>query len=310
MLGKTPLARVVVVTAIITGGALCIALAIGFFAGGFRPWGAGRSGQNVDERASLPLAGVSAVAISGTSDTVRVLEGTGSTVEAWLHGSMGTSSRNAIPHIQAERTGSRIDIGVGQKSPMALGFFWRNLTLEVSVPRGFTGQVTVQTSSGDIEVADHDFNSLALSTTSGSVRAGVVGASELSLRSTSGDLAAKALKAARVELSSTSGAIDVAAITGDVTAQSRSGDVALVFAAAPAHVEAGTTSGSVTLKLPTDAGFVLDARSSSGNVSCRFPISLTGTGSAGARHVMQGIVGSGAGSISVHTSSGDIHIER
>ncbi len=308
MFGKTPLARFVIVTAIVTAGALCIAAVIGFVAGGFRPWEIGRSGQAIDERASLPLDGATLVAVSCTSHTVRILEGSGSTVEAWLHGSVGTSSSDAIPHIQAERIGSRAAIGLRQKTPVAFGFFWSNLTLEVSVPRGFAGQVEAQTMSGDIEVADHDFAGLAISTSSGSVRAGVVSATELSMHTASGDLSARGAKAPRIELSSTSGRISFEAITGDVAARSSSGDVMLAFAAPPRRVEAGTTSGSVTLRLPSDAGFVLDARSSSGDIACRFPITLTGA--SGARHVMKGTVGSGAGSIIAHTSSGDIRIER
>ncbi len=98
------------------------------------------------------------------------------------------------------------------------------------------------------------------------------------------------------------------AITGDVTAQSSSGEITLAFAASPSHVEAGTSSGGVMVKLPADAGFVLDAHSSSGDISCTFPISLDG--STGARHVMRGSVGSGAGSIVLHTSSGDIRVEQ
>jgi lia operon protein LiaG len=310
MFGRTPLARFVIVTALITAGALCIALLIGFFTGGFPPWDFGRAGHAVDERASLPLDGVAVVAISGMSDKVRILEGSGSAAEVWMHGSVSASAPDAIPHIQAARAGDTAEIGLRQKSPVAFGFFRNSLTLEVSVPRGFKGMVTAQTLSGDIEVADHDFAGLQLSTTSGSVRAGVVSATELAVHTTSGGLSARGVKAQLAELSSTSGRISIAGITGDVTAQSRSGDVVLAFIAAPAHVEAAATSGAVTLTLPPDAGFVLDARSNSGNVSCRFPITLAGTGSTGARHIMQGTVGSGAGRIIVHTSSGNIRIER
>jgi lia operon protein LiaG len=308
--GKTPLARVVIVTAIVTAGALGIALVIGFAAGGFRPWELGRAGTAVDERASIPLDGINAVAIAGTSGTVRILEGSGSAVEAWLHGSMSPGSPDAIPHIQAVRNGSRVEIGVRQASPVTFGFFWSNLTLELSVPRGYKGQVSAQASSGDIEVADHDFAGLQLVTSSGSIRAGLVTATELTMHTTSGDLSVQGVKAPVSELSSTSGRIGVAALTGDVRAQSSSGDVMIAFTAAPSRVEAGASSGSITLRLPADAGFVLDARSSSGDVSCGFPITLTGSGSAGARHVMQGTIGSGSGRISVHTSSGDIRIER
>jgi len=220
MLGKTPLARFVIVTAIVTAGALCIAAVIGFAAGGFRPWEPGRAGTTIDERATLPLDGTAVVAITASSDMVRILEGSGPNVEAWLHGSVGTRSPDAIPHIQAEKAGTRADIGLRRKSSAAFGFFWNNLTLEVSVPRGYAGQVTAQTSSGDIEVADHGFAGLQLTTSSGSIRAGVLAATALSMHTTSGDLSARGVKAPRVDLSSTSGRISVEAITGDAREKS------------------------------------------------------------------------------------------
>ena len=308
MTGRKPLTRVVMYTAVITAAALCIAAVIGVAAGSFRPWAYGSSGRTVDERASVPLDGVSVVAVVSTSDNVRILEGSGAAVEVWLHGSISAGSADAIPHIQATRTGTRVDIGLAQKNPVTIGFLWSNLTLEVSVPRGFAGQVIARTSSGDIEVADHAFAGLELSTTSGSVHAGVLQAAEVSMHTSSGDLSAKGMTATHAALSSTSGRISMESITGDVTAQSSSGEVTLAFAAAPSHVEAGTTSGGITVRLPADAGFVLDAHSSSGDISCKFPISVTG--SSGARHVMRGSVGSGAGSVVLHTSSGDIRIER
>jgi lia operon protein LiaG len=309
-MGKTPLGRFVIVTVLISAGALCIALVIGIAAGGFHPWEPGRAGQSVDERASIPLDGVLIVGISGVSDNLRILEGSGSTAEVWLHGTIGTSSPDVFPHIQIGRSGNRADVGTRQKSPVGFGFFWSTVTLEVSVPRGYAGQVMAQTISGDIDVADHDFSDLQVSSTSGSIRAGVLHATHISMHSVSGGLSAKGITATQVELSTTSGSIRVAALQADVTARSRSGDVTLIFASAPGRVEAGSTSGGVTLKLPSGAGFVLDARSTSGDVSCGFPITLAATGTQRARHVMQGTVGSGAGNIIAHTTSGDVRIER
>lgn len=185
MTGKTPLARVVIYTAVITAAALCIAAVIGAAAGGFRPW-APSAGVTVDERVSVPLNGVTLVSVASASDKVRILEGSGAAVEVWLHGSLSTGSADAVPHILAARTGPRADIGLQQRNPVTIGFLWSNLTLEVSVPRGYTGRVIAHTSSGDIEVPDHSFGGLELSTTSGSVHAGALRASDISMHTNSG----------------------------------------------------------------------------------------------------------------------------
>jgi len=218
-------------------------------AGSFRPWAYGSSGRTVDERASVPLDGVSVVAVVSTSDNVRILEGSGAAVEVWLHGSISAGSADAIPHIQAARTGTRVDIGLAQKNPVTIGFLWSNLTLEVSVPRGFAGQVIARTSSGDIEVADHAFAGLELSTTSGSVHAGVLQAAEVSMHTSSGDLSAKGMT--RHTPRCPQRAAGSVWNRSPVTSLRRAARVrSCCLCGGPFARGSGTTSGGITVRLP------------------------------------------------------------
>jgi hypothetical protein len=57
-----------------------------------------------------------------------------------------------------------------------------------------------------------------------------------------------------------------------------------------------------------DASFSLDARSTSGDVTCRFPIVVEDRSTGGGNHVLAGKVGTGAGSVTVRTVSGDIRV--
>jgi len=76
----------------------------------------------------------------------------------------------------------------------------------------------------------------------------------------------------------------------------------------PQRLQAKSTSGTVTVRLPADASFALDARSTSGDVACRFPIVVEESRAGGGSHVLAGKVGTGAGSVTVRTVSGDIRV--
>jgi len=291
MFGKNTLTRVVVITAIVAVVALGLATIIGFAAGGFSPRQFGRSGIAVDERKTLSLDGIDLVSIVWVSGKVRIVEGAGRSVEAWVHGTVGTGNPDAVPHLFAERSGSTADIHLERKSPVSIGFFWNDLVLEVSVPVGYARKLTVKAVSADVDIADHTYSSLELSTTSGDVKVGAV-------------------TAQRTEISSVSGDVEVRSMTGDTNLRTTSGSASLAFAAVPGRINAGSTSGDITITLPSDAQLDLDARSTSGTVTCGFPITIRENRSGGGSHVLSGTVGAGANMVVVRTVSGDIKIAR
>jgi lia operon protein LiaG len=310
MIGKNAFTRVVVITAIVAGGCLGIAALIGLAAGGFAPWEFRRTGVTVDERKSLPLTGVDLVALTTIADNIRVIDGKGDSVEAWLHGTAGAVNPDAVPHLVAERAGSTADIRVERKQPVIIGHLWSDLTLEVSLPKGYAGRLSVKSVSADINVVDHAYAGLALSTTSGEIRVGAVSALDFSMYSISGDLSATAVSSRRADMSSVSGDVEVKSLAGDTTVHTTSGGVKIAFAVTPPRLDAASTSGDVMLRLPSDARFILDARSTSGNISCTFPITISERAAGGGNHVLAGAVGSGPKTVAVRTVSGDIRIER
>jgi len=310
MFGKNTLTRVVVITAIVAAAALALAAVIGFAAGGFSPRQFGRAGAAVDERKSLALQGIDLLSVTFVSGKVRIVEGAGSSVEAWVHGTIGTGKPHAVPHLVVERSGSAADIRLERTQPLGMGFFWSNLELEVSVPSGYGKGLAVKTVSADLEVADHAYTSLDISTTSGDVKVGAVSAADIRLRTTSGSLRAGRLTAQRVDISSVSGDVAVGSMTGDASLRTTSGKAELAFVAVPGRIEAESTSGDVTIALTSNAQFALDARSTSGKLTCGFPITIKENRSGGGRHVLSGTVGAGGSPVTVRTVSGDISIAR
>lgn len=270
--GKGTLRRVVIITAIVAAGALAIAAMIGFAAGGLRTARFGGSaGTAFDESRSLPLGGVDLIEIRTVSEDIKILEETGDSIQVRLHGTVGTTDAAAIPHLFAERKGNTADIRVQRERAFTVGLNWNNLVLEVSIPKGYARKLSITTVSADVEVPDSRVAELSLATTSGTLRAG-------------------SIEAEQAELSSVSGDISVGKLTGSLRAHS--------------------TSGDISVGLPAEAGFRLDARSVSGRVTCGFPIQLSDGRGEGARHAVVGTVGSGQDSLAIDTVSGDIAVKR
>lgn len=345
MAGKASIGRVAAITAMITAAAIVIAAGIGFATGGIEPGRGGRGSVAIDERKTLSLDGIDLVAVNATSESVRIVAGAGPTAEAWLHGTVGAGSRENAPTLAVERTGSRAEVRVDHR--IVVGPVCGRLELEVSVPAGYARGLSVSTSSGAIEVPERDGTTLALSATSGDVRSGAVQATDFTAKSSSGrvrvesaratsvtvsttsgvldigsvqatdfaahtssgDIAVDSLDARHSKLGATSGRITVGAVGGDLRAGTSSGKISLGFTGQPSRVEATATSGDVTVQLPAGAQFSLDAGATSGDIRCAFPITIAGD-ARGGRRTLVGNVGTPAGSVAIHTSSGSIRVEK
>jgi DUF4097 and DUF4098 domain-containing protein YvlB len=166
------------------------------------------------------------------------------------------------------------------------------------------GELHATTGSGSITL-DGVQGNVRASTGSGGIRADAIG----------GGLTAKT-GSGNVELTQTA--------PGDVEAETGSGNIALhgVHGRIRAHAGSGsvtaegsptgdwslhTASGSVTVRLPADAAFNLEASSGSDNISTTHELTVTGV--IGGRHELHGKAHGGGPVISASTASGSIRVE-
>jgi DUF4097 and DUF4098 domain-containing protein YvlB len=165
------------------------------------------------------------------------------------------------------------------------------------------GRVDASTGSGDITMSAVK-GALNARSGSGSVHAGGV-AGELVVSTGSGDIQVSQTATGSVRVSAASGDVKLTGIQGPLRADSASGNIS-VQGTPSGEWQISAASGDITLVLPQSAGFELDARSSSGSIESKHPVTMTGTLE---RHVLTGKVGVGGAVLKVRTSSGDIRIQ-
>jgi DUF4097 and DUF4098 domain-containing protein YvlB len=212
-----------------------------------------------------------------------------------------------------------------------------SISYDVTVPNAT--RLNSETGSGDQHIQDIR-GPLKASTGSGSITASRIG-DETRVNTGSGDVKLDSVKGT-VYANTGSGTVNATGIAGGFYAETGSGDVTLVQDA-PGHVTAKTGSGHVNLKnvkggieartgsggveaqgeaksdwdihtgsgdivlrLPSQAAFNVDARSSSGSVTVNHPLTIQGTVK---KNHIQGKVGQGGPALSLETGSGEIRIE-
>lgn len=272
--------------------------------------GVSRRTETVDQTVSLPLAGIDRIEIEVVSSRVTITEGPDGSATARLRGTVAASGTLQVPELIAETSsGGTASFRVDHKNVgVVLGRLRSDLRLEVSLPKGYRGALAIRSVSADIALsAGRTFTTLEAHSVSGGIDLGAFTADRFTGRSVSGSLRCDAA-ADSADLSTTSGAIVVGGLTGDCTARSVSGRVALAWTSFSGRIDVVTTSGDVTLAIPAGSGFRLDVRSTSGRIAADHPVTVQGSDAGPGRRSLTGTVGTGQGSVRVRTVSGSITI--
>lgn len=164
-------------------------------------------------------------------------------------------------------------------------------------------EARVSTGSGDIRLTDIKGRVYA-SAGSGNVQAiGVAGG--FFGETGSGDITYEQTAPGSVTAKTGSGNITLRNVQGGVEAHTGSGDID-AEGDAKADWQAQSGSGDIQLRLPKDAAFNLDARSSSGSISVAHPVTSQGVVR---KNRVQGKVGAGGVLVSLESGSGSIRIQ-
>ncbi len=214
------------------------------------------------------------------------------------------------------RTGVRVDYTLGVPGTASVDVQSVSGTIRADEVRGairaqtMSGDVTITRSprvevaksvAGSVNVSDLELTgNLELETMSGNIVLRQVKGGGLQLSTVTGDAALTDVAADRLEMKSISGDLHFdgsLARTGRYAFNSHSGDLTLVLAG--------------------DTGFELNANTFSGEISSAIPVTLGGNGgrsnnrrNAAGRGVVRAVFGDGSAVLEVHTFSGNISINR
>jgi hypothetical protein len=294
---------------------------------------------------TVTVSGSPDVEVVSGSGSIEVRQGTAGRVEiagrinandSWGWRRSQLSAEERVKRLEGtppvEQRGKTVRIGHIEQEELRDGV---SISYVVTVPPGTTLRTTTGSGSQEIDVdgsveAHSGSGSLRIrragglraSTGSGSVTAESIdaathvttGSGSIRVTSAAGPVTAKTgsggieiTQTGRgdVAVSSSSGTVRVRGVRGGVDASTSSGSLHIAGEMA-ADWRLSASSGQVTVDLPRDQRFDLDATSTSGSVDVGFPVTVTGRVE---RRSIRGPVGGGGPLLRVRTSSGGISIQ-
>jgi DUF4097 and DUF4098 domain-containing protein YvlB len=172
---------------------------------------------------------------------------------------------------------------------------------------GLRGNADLESGSGELRLTRLT-GELHFQTGSGNVRGHQISGPARG-KAGSGDIEMEEVASGDVDIRTGSGNITVHGINGGFRAEAGSGDIH--GEGTPRNLwSVRTGSGNVTLRVPPDLAFDVDVSTNSGNVTMDHPVTTTIQGRVQeSRKSVVGKVRGGGPTISVHTGSGDIHVQ-
>lgn len=222
------------------------------------------------ETYDLELAGVSRIRIRARGASVQVFPG--EKAQALMRGTVRSELERLM---SVERKGETIEVSVPQE--VFRGDSRARLVIEVRIPKSYTEELRVETSSGGVEVRDVSLRSLIS-------------------KSASGWSKIENTLIENIEAESISGDVIVVSDLGSLKAASTSGNISFRLVSEDdrqREIRASSVSGEVTIQIPQNIGLNLTTSTVSGEISAP-GVNKTG----------------GASNLDVATVSGKIKILR
>ena len=242
-------------------------------------------GNSIDEVTTFGIDQLKEIYIHSVSSDVSVFSTDEEDIKIHFYGRIAAESEKALPKLITNLEGSKLKIEI--EYPKVL-FYNANVVLDVYIPQDYRDNVIIDAVSADVDISNLDLNNFQCKTVSGDLRIKFLGSDSLTLKTTSGE-------------------VNIMDFTGNLKADSVSGDINVSYRIFDNNIDVKTISGKVEIDLPQNAEFYLKTNTVSGEVVTEFPITII---SFGKMNQLEGTVGIGDNRIIVDTVSGDIYLNK
>lgn len=204
-------------------------------------------------------------------------------------------------HISTERTPSGVTIFARRTHDYRFNTGPTHVRFTIEVPRNYP--VDLDTSGGGLDVRNLNAAVRAATSGGGALVQSVAGTINVH---TSGGRIDVADCTGDLDLDTSGGSIDIRNDDGKVKAHTSGGGIRAQLLA-NRGISLSTSGGTIIVLLPQDTRASVDAETTAGRVTSDFPLTTTETED---RNHVRGTIGGGGAPISLHTSAGNIWLER
>lgn len=318
---------VLILTAVFLACMIVVAIIIGitFKNSGSTDWQLlfGGSRYEVNEHETFTLDGITSLDVDCTSGDIFIIES--DEMKAELTGTI-IAPEHQDKYLSVYEQNGTLHIDVDTK--FRFWVFQSNMDLKIYLPNDQGLDLKVDSTSGDIEMANFDFEDINIIKTSGDLKMSGCSGNSMRYESSSGNTNIASSNLKDVNIASTSGDVYLDNVIGDIMVRSTSGRVNIIEANGSLDIGStsgdvlldmavnqiepitvGITSGDLTIKMFGDTAFDFEAQTTSGDITSDIDIIISGKlGKSFSGDKVSGQANGGGARITANTTSGNIRI--
>lgn len=278
--------KFVIVLASIVAGSFIVAGLIFYFTGGITAFSVSASDINTSKTYEEEY--VETIVIDTVDTDINLIPAVIGRVDIDFYGNVRTNLSGGIPKLKTDIDNGVLNIEITYPGTINIGLInLSQLNLDIYIPSDYSGELIVNTISGNMYIKKSNPSFIDFQSTSGALFAESVDTEQFKIKTTSG----------KIDIYDASGIIDIDTISGDIEASLNNiaGDL-----------KAKTISGEVMVGLPEESQFIFDLQSISGDIANEFGAEVSFADSGN----IEGSVGNGDFKIEISTTSGNITIMK
>lgn len=207
-------------------------------------------------------------------------------IKVHLYGSLSTNN-NFTPELEVNTANNQLTIAT-TTAPPDTSYSFTSIKMDIYIPKTYSQSIQANVSFGSIEVSD-----LKLDT--------------LNCKSDAGSVSIRNITCRDITAETAAGSVNLDSVSANVKAKSEAGSVNISYKNFNNNLFAETKLGSIKLKLPENAEFALDAKTTMGRISNSFPLTSS---SANKGTSIEGVVKSNRNQITLNAVMGSIDIGK
>jgi lia operon protein LiaG len=261
--------------------------------------------EDIDQSFTSASTNINNMEIDTSSEDIVLLESADDQFHFHLVGKTSNSKKYNYGH-QITTDNQTLKFTLRDKNIFHFGIMYNNFRLEVAIPKIKLNKITLDSSSGDIQLSEMESQSLAANSSSGDIHMDHY-KGQLQAETSSGNIVLSSINSPMITADSSSGDLKLSDFTGQLKLDTSSGDIILDANEIHDNITFDTSSGDFKLFIhqPPQA-IETDLSSSSGDITQIMPNLLFKE--PGKQNHKKGILGSEGPLIRGETSSGDITI--
>lgn len=262
--------------------------------------------KEIRDAESIPMDGIKKVEVTVQAASVNIIPQNRDDVKAELK---GTSSKE--DRLTVTKNGNVLNLDVRNQNSDWFNFFGsRSLTLNVYIPMTYEGDLSLEAAAGNISLkgpaagSPFQLDEFDIDVTAGNIYLSHIQVNEFEHRGSAGQLEADYLNTRRADIKISTGKLTLNHFYGELNGKTSTGKIHVQIDQLDHPVTLKSSTGNISLDLPEDGSFNLEASVSMGDIDNDFPMTITRMD----KRDLEGTAGDGTHSIDLHVSTGNINV--